>query len=134
MKVEELWPVVIDGETWFFTADECKMLEYSNPTITLDRLELDEMDKFKLGLPDGETICVNEYGFYSHMLGSKKPNAKAIKRWVAHEVLPAIRKYGVYATPENIEAMLADPEIIIGTLKALKAERKAQEAGQHKFG
>ena len=61
---------------------------------------------------------------YSLILASKKPEARAYKRWVTHEVLPSIRRHGVYATPQTVEAMLADPDTMIRTLTALKAERE----------
>ena len=65
---------------------------------------------------------------YNAILGSKIPEAKRFKRWVTHEVLPSIRNHGVYATPQTIERMLADPDTMITTLKALKAERQRADA------
>ena len=71
---------------------------------------------------------ISEPGLYSAILGSKLSSAKAFKRWVTHEVIPSIRRHGMYATPQAAEAMLADPDVMIATLQALKAERaKAAE-------
>lgn len=88
-----------DGEPWFVAADVCRALEHTNVNMALDRLDEDEKSKFGLGLPGGDTWCVNEPGLYSLVLGSRKPEAKAFKRWITHEVLPSIRKTGVYVLP-----------------------------------
>lgn len=69
---------------------------------------------------------VNEPGLYALILGSRKPEAKAFKRWITHEVIPAIRQHGMYATPATVEEMLANPDTMIKTLEALKAERAAR--------
>ena len=88
-----------DGEPWFVAAGVCRALEHTNVNMALDRLDEDEKSKFGLGLPGGDTWCVNEPGLYSLVLGSRKPEAKAFKRWITHEVLPSIRKTGVYVLP-----------------------------------
>lgn len=115
------------GEPWFVAADVCKALELSDVTMSLKRLDDDERSKFNLGR-QGETNCVNEPGLYSLVLGSRKPEAKAFKRWITHEVIPAIRKHGAYATPEMVEKMLGDPDVMIRTLTALKEEREKNAA------
>lgn len=86
-----------DGEPWFVAADVCRALEHTNVTMALDRLDEDEKSKFGLGLPGGDTWCVNEPGLYSLVLGSRKPEAKTFKRWITHEVLPSIRQTGTYS-------------------------------------
>ncbi len=86
-----------DGEPWFVAADACRALEHSNVSVALDRVDEDEKAKFNLGLPGGDTWCVNEPGLYTLVLGSRKPEAKAFKRWITHEVLPAIRQTGAYS-------------------------------------
>ena len=88
-----------DGEPWFVAADVCRALEHTNVNMALDRLDEEEKSKFGVGLPGGDTWCVNEPGLYSLVLGSRKPEAKAFKRWITHEVLPSIRKTGVYVLP-----------------------------------
>ena len=90
--------VEINGEPWFIAADVCRSLDLSNPTTSMERLDEDEKAKFNLGLSGGETNCVNEYGLYSLVLGSRKPDAKKFKRWITHEVIPSIRKHGAYMT------------------------------------
>lgn len=69
---------------------------------------------------------ISEPGLYSLILRSRKPEAKAFKRWVTHEVLPSIRKHGMYATPATIDDMLANPDIMINALMRLKEERAAR--------
>ncbi len=99
-----------DGEPWFVAADVCRALEHTNTTMALERLDEDEKYKFSLGLSGGDTWCVNEPGLYSLVLGSRKPEAKAFKRWITHDVIPAIRKNGGYIhgadsmTPEELMA------------------------------
>lgn len=88
-----------DGEPLFVAADVCRVLEHSNVTMALERLDDDEKAKLDLGLSGGLTNCVTEPGLYSLVLGSRKPEAKSFKRWITHEVLPSIRKTGVYVLP-----------------------------------
>lgn len=72
--------VIRNNELWFVAADVCRALEHSNVSVALDRVDEDEKAKFNLGLPGGDTWCVNEPGLYSLVLGSRKPEAKAFKR------------------------------------------------------
>lgn len=124
---KEVRVVVKDGEPWFVAADVCKVLEVTNPTVALDRLDNDERAKFNLGR-QGETNIVNEPGLYSLILGSRKREAKAFKRWITHDVIPAIRKFGGYLTPEAAEKALQDPDFIIRLATALKEERAKRMA------
>jgi Rha family phage regulatory protein len=87
----EVRTVMVSGEPWFVAVDVCKALELSNPTVAVSRLDEDERSKFNLGR-QGEGTIVNEAGLYSLILGSRKPEAKAFKRWITHDVIPAIRK------------------------------------------
>lgn len=112
-----------DGEPWFVAADVCRALEHSNVSMALERLDDDEKAKLNLGLQGGDSNCVNEPGLYTLVLGSRKPEAKAFKRWITHEVIPAIRVYGGYLTPQKIEEVLSDPDTIIRLAQDLKDER-----------
>lgn len=107
-----------NGEPWWVLKDICDVLELSNPTTVADRLDDDERSKFDLGR-QGECNIINESGLYNVILRSDKPKAKDFKRWVTHEVLPSIRKHGVYA----IDAVLENPDMMIAALQELKAER-----------
>ena len=115
--------VEIDNEPWFVASDICKALELSNATVSMQRLEGDEKSKFDLGLSGGDTNCVNEYGLYSLVLASRKPEAKKFKRWITHEVIPSIRKHGMYAKEE----LLDNPDLLISIAQELKAEREEKK-------
>lgn len=121
-----------DGEPWFVAKDVCNILEID--TSQTRRLDEDEKGLRLIQTPGGEQemVCVNEPGLYSLILGSRKPEAKRFKRWVTHEVLPAIRRHGMYATPQTVEAMLQDPDTMIKTLQALKAERERRQELERK--
>lgn len=114
--------VVKDGEPWFIASDVCESLGLSNPTVSVNRLDADERSKFNLGR-QGEVNTVNEYGLYNLVLGSRKPEAKAFKRWITHEVIPMIRKHGGYLTPDKVEEILTNPDAIIRLATQLKEER-----------
>lgn len=84
-----------DGETWFVAADVCRALEIQNHKDAIKRLDDDERMGVDLTDPHGRiqnTNCVNEPGLYSIVLGSRKPEAKAFKRWITHEIIPSFRK------------------------------------------
>ena len=121
-----------NGEPWFVAADVCQILELSNPSVAISRLDDDERAKFNLGR-QGEGYAVNEPGLYSLVLGSRKAEAKAFKRWITHEVIPAIRNHGMYATAETAERILQDPDFLIKTLQELKKERSARVAAEEQI-
>lgn len=115
--------VLRDGEPWFVAADVCRALELSNPTVSVGRLDDDERAKLNLGR-QGEGTIVSEPGLYALVLGSRKPEAKAFKRWVTHEVVPTIRKHGGYLTPEAIEKAITSPDFLIRLATTLKEEQE----------
>lgn len=88
-----------DGEPWFVAVDVCSALELEDTGRATSRLDEDELTRIKIvsGGQNREMLAVNEPGLYSLVLGSRKPEAKAFKRWVTHEVLPSIRQNGYYA-------------------------------------
>ena len=101
------------GEPWFVLKDVCDALDVSNSRMVSDRLDADEVSQAYI--IDGmgrkqRTTIVNEPGLYNVILRSDKPEAKAFKRWVTHEVLPSIRKTGAYsARPmSDYQQMMAD--------------------------
>lgn len=103
--------MMIDDEPWFVAADVCKALEYTNVAMTLNRLDDDEKGINSIYTPGGmqNLWTINESGLYRLVLGSRKPEAKEFKRWVVHDVLPSIRKHGLYATDDVIDQFLEDP-------------------------
>jgi len=117
--------VMIDGEPMFVAKDVCEILEISNPTDAVSRLDDDERTLVSIeGASNGLPVNgVTETGLYSLVLGSRKPEAKSFKRWITHEVLPSIRKHGAYMTPDTLENMIASPEFGIKLLSALRDER-----------
>lgn len=123
----EIRTVEIDGEPWFVGKDMADILGYTN-TAKAIRDHVDDEDKLTerivLSGQNREVIFINESGLYSLVLSSKLPNAKAFKRWVTSEVLPSIRKHGLYAKEE----LLDNPDIAIAAFKALKEEREARKA------
>lgn len=124
----EIRTVEIGGEPWFVGKDVAEVLGYAKPLNAL-ATHIDEDDSLKRGLTDSmgriqETIFINESGLYSLILSSKLPSAKAFKKWVTSEVLPSIRKHGLYATDE----LLDNPDLIIQMATKLKEERAARKA------
>lgn len=111
------------GEPWFVAKDVCDILEISNVTMALQKLDDDERSKFNLGR-QGETNIVNEAGLYVLVLGSRKPEAHEFKRWVTHEVLPSIRKHGAYMTQQTLDKALTSPDFLIQLATKLKEEQE----------
>ena len=123
----EIRTVEINNEPWFVGRDVATVLGYSNPRKAIG----DHVDDEDKGVTKCDTLggsqdltVINESGLYSLILSSKLPNAKAFKRWVTSEVLPAIRKHGLYA----IDDILENPDIAIQALTKLKEERAARKA------
>lgn len=119
------------GEPWFVAKDVCDILEISNPSDALKRLDDDERSRFNLGR-QGETNIVNEAGLYVLVLGSRKPEAHEFKRWVTHEVLPQIRKTGGYipATDADDDMTILAKAVMIGqrTMEAQKRKIASQQS------
>ena len=95
------------GEPWFVAADVCSVLDIGNPRQAMSRLDEDEKGVISTDTPGGEQsmTTVNEPGLYNLVLGSRKPQARRFKRWVTHEVLPAIRRTGRYAIAGTMAAL-----------------------------
>lgn len=120
-----------DGEPWFVLKDVCQVLGISNHKMTAQRLDKDEVSWTDLTDSLGrqqETTIINESGLYNVILRSDKPEAKPFRKWVTSEVLPTIRRHGMYATPDTVEKMLADPDTTIKLLETIKQERAARLA------
>ena len=116
---------LINNEPYFVLADVCKALDITNPSMTIQQLDEDERAKLDLGR-QGEAWTVTESGLYRIIMRSDKPQAKPFQKWVTGEVLPSIRKHGIYATPQTIEDMIANPDFAIELLQTLKTEREAR--------
>ncbi|MFR6632236.1 MAG: phage antirepressor [Atopobiaceae bacterium] len=94
-----------DGEPMFVAKDVCTALEVKNSRDAIARLDNDERGVVLIDTPGGEQQmqAVNEAGLYVLVLSSRKPEAKAFKRWVTHEVLPALRRDGGYMVARDDE-------------------------------
>lgn len=113
----------IDSEPYFVGKDVAEILGYKDTSDAMKR-HVDNEDKLTRCFTDSgqnrEMYVINESGLYSLILSSKLPKAKEFKHWVTSEVLPSIRKHGVYAVDE----LLNDPELAIKAFTALKEERQ----------
>lgn len=122
--------VAINGEPWFVASDVCKSLEINNVSMAISRLDDDEKNTIILteGIPGNPNkTIVNEPGLYSLVLSSRKPEAKAFKRWITHEVIPDIRQYGMYATNDFLDKALGNPDNWIRMLAEYSAVKKENE-------
>jgi anti-repressor protein len=133
-----------DGEPWWVAKDVCDVFGETNRNRAMQGLADDEKGYTQMNTPGGvqNFAIVNEAGLYSLLFAMQPQKARgvsdeyiaerinqlrAFRRWVTHEVLPAIRKHGVYMTPENIEKVLLNPDTIIKIATQLKEERAAKE-------
>lgn len=119
----QLRTIKINGEIWFVAKDVCDALEIKNSRDALTRLDADEKNTVVLidGIGNPNKSVVNEYGLYTLVLSSRKPEAKTFKRWVTHDVLPSIHKTGQYS---NL------PQDYLSALKALVASEEAKQKAE----
>lgn len=123
----EIRTVSVDGEPWFVASDVCKALDISNPRDAVSRLDDDERNT--VALTDGNRgnpniSIINEPGLYSLVLSSRKPGAKAFKRWITHDVIPAIRKTGGYLLGEET---MSDDELLSRALTVATEKLRLRE-------
>lgn len=125
----EIRTAVVNGEPYFVGKDVALALGYSDTADAIKK-HVDAEDKGvgEIPTPGGKQkmIIINESGVYSLAFGSKLPDAKKFKRWVTSEVLPNIRKHGIYATDNVIDNILNNPDFGIELLTRLKEERAAR--------
>lgn len=137
----ELRTVEIGGEPWIVLKDVCQAFGETNYRRVSGRLDDDEKGVSQISTPGGvqNMTVVNESGLYSALflmqpekargveeeyIAKRQAQLKKFKRWVTSDVLPSIRKHGMYATTETVENMLADPDTAIRLLNEIKAERE----------
>lgn len=118
--------VQLNNQPYWVLKDVCDVLELSNPTVVANRLEDDERAKFNLGR-QGEATVITESGLYAVILRSDKPNAKEFRKWVTSEVLPAIRKNGVYLTDEKAYDITHNPQSLADLLLQAGEQLKQKE-------
>lgn len=128
--------VLFNDDVWFVGKDVAEALEYVNTKQALiDHVDVEDKQIFKgsdlrplnFVIPNRGMTFINESGLFSLVLSSKLPTAKEFKRWITKDVIPTIRKYGMYATADTIDKIIANPDNAIKMLTALKQEREAKE-------
>jgi len=140
----EVRTVERDGETWWVAKDVCEVFGDTNYRRSITALDEDEKGVSQIDTPGGrqEMSIVNEAGLYSLLFAMQPTKARGVsdeyiyererklngfRRWVTHEVLPAIRRHGAYVTPTRLEEIMNDPDTLITMLTALKEERAEKE-------
>lgn len=119
----EIRTVLINNEPYFVGKDVAVVLGYAEPRSTVSKkVDAEDRGVAKLETPSGvqEMTVINESGLYALILGSKLESAKRFKHWVTSEVLPSIRKHGMYAVDELLE----NPDLLIKVATELKDERQ----------
>lgn len=124
--------MMISGSPWFVAKDVCECLGITKHRDAVSRLDGDERGSVEVDTLGGtqQMAAVNEYGLYSLVLSSRKPSAKAFKRWITHEVIPAIRKHGAYMTGETLEQALTSPDFLIRLATELKTEQEVRRLAE----
>lgn len=122
------------GNTWFVAKDVCRVLELGNVTEATRGLEEDERCSVILNTPGGpqEMLIISESGLYSLIFRSRKPQARAFRKWVTSEVLPAIRRTGRYAAQASLPDDLANslpPDVRAQLLACAVEAAKMEKAG-----
>ena len=129
----EIRVMLIDDDPWFVGKDIATALGYKD-TVNALKAHVDEQDKagwrITTQFGDKETTIINESGLYSLIFSSKLESAQRFKHWVTHEVLPSIRKHGMYMTNNLLETAIANPDFVIGLIQNMKAEKEKSAALQ----
>lgn len=129
----EIRVMLIDDDPWFVGKDIAAALGYKD-TVNALKAHVDEQDKagwrITTQFGEKETTIINESGLYSLIFSSKLESAQRLKHWVTHEVLPSIRKHGMYMTENLLETAIANPDFVIGLIQNMKAEKEKSAALQ----
>lgn len=132
----EIRVMLIDDDPWFVGKDIAAALGYGEGKSLANAVanHVDEIDKgvTEMMTPGGmqKMVIINESGLYSLIFSSKLENAQRFKHWVTHEVLPSIRKHGMYMTDNLLETAIANPDFVIGLIQNMKAEKEKNAALQ----
>lgn len=121
-----------EGKVWFCGSDVATALGYSNPQKAVrDHVTDKHKTLNETFTVNGTSVTlIDEAGLYRLVMRSQLPSAEDFQEWVTSEVLPSIRKHGMYATPVTIENMIADPDFAISLLNTLKEERIARQQAE----
>jgi prophage antirepressor-like protein len=143
----EIRVIDVDGAPWWVALDVCRALEFSDPNRAISRLDGDDTRKTRITDSSGRSqdmSIINESGMYTLILRSNKPEARAFKRWVTSEVLPAIRRTGGYqATSVEVDSAIAKrlaeiaykEHVVPGSARVLAFQRwNKPQKGMEAFG
>lgn len=115
------------GEPWFVAKDACDILGIDTNHLR-EALDDDEITNLRnsevWNQPGRAPLIISEPGLYKLIMRSRKPEAKEFQRWVTHEVLPSIRKYGAYMTQQTLDKALTSPDFLIQLATKLKEEQE----------
>lgn len=140
-KAKDVRVLAVKGEPWFVVSDVCKYFGVTNRNRVMQALDDDEKGGTQMMTPGGmqNVAIVSEAGLYSLLFALQPTKArgvsdeyiearcaelKAFKRWITHDVIPAIRKHGLY----TVDDLLADPDLAIAALTQLKEKRERRKA------
>lgn len=128
----EVRTIVEDGDIWFVAADVCTVLEHSDPSKAVAGLDDDEKGRKNVRTLGGQQsmVVVNEPGLYALVIRSRKPEARAFRRWITHDVIPAIRRTGSYRVPDSPAHVL--PASYAEALYALAAQVEETEKAEQR--
>lgn len=116
-----------NGEPWFVAKDVCDILGTDTRDLhkILESDEITNVDSIHIAQNGGKApLIISEPGLYRLVMKSRKPEAKEFQRWVTHEVLPSIRKYGAYMTQQTLDKALTSPDFLIQLATKLKEEQE----------
>ena len=133
-KGKQVRTIQLDGEPWFVAADVCDVLGLNNPSQALSYLDRDERRLItnEAWRTNGNMAIVSEPGLYSLVLRSRRPEAKGFRRWIAHEVIPALRQTGGYQMPAVLAPAVGSGNLLQFSRRdllnlALEAEAECEE-------
>lgn len=131
-NANEVRVVMMNNEPWFVAKDVCKALEITKVDSAIRNLDADEKGTHTVSTPGGnqKMTIVSQAGLDSLILRGRKQEAKAFRRWVTHEVLPSIRKHGVYMTDRTLDIIKDDPAYIYRIAEMLVEEKKQRELAE----
>jgi prophage antirepressor-like protein len=132
--------ISVNNEAWFVAKDICDALELADTSKVCSRLDEDEklMRTLCVSGQNRDVLCISESGLYSLILTSRKPEAKAFKKWVTSEVLPTIRKTGSYSIDSfNVPQTFSEALLLAGKLQQekeiLETENKILESQNYEL-
>ena len=148
-KTKEIRVIAVEGEPWFVVSDICEYFSVTNRNRVMQALDDDEKGGTQMSTPGGmqNIAIVSEAGMYSLLFALQPTKArgvpderiearcaelKAFKRWITHEVIPDIRRQGLYASDETLSRMLGDPDQLIAILTRYSNEKNKRQLLEEK--